>query len=128
MYQGVRQLYQHTWPSPSNLVTPLLGTSQWNGGIMIFVTCATPDYPRPWIFPSLGMLSCPVKCLLDADDKRPLPVNVLRINYRPRGCAFQAGDFLSSLGPLPDDELVVLADCDAVVQRDFNWIELAFLS
>ncbi len=91
---------------------------------MIFVTTCGKDYGRPWIFPSLGMLSCRVACLLESGDDRPLPVNVERIPYAGDRY-YQAGQFLDSL-PLQDDsELLVMADADAIVQRDFDADELA---
>lgn len=99
----------------------------------LFVTTATPTYKKAWIFPSLSRLaSCRPVVLLDLPefDPRPLPANVERLPWQPGGLEYQAGFFLDGLCPfdLKDDQLVILADADAVVQRDLNEEELATLA
>ncbi len=91
---------------------------------MIFVTTCGKDYTRPWIFPSLSRLSCRVVCLLDPADGRELPPNAERV---PCGMDrfYQAGQFLEYVPGLADDDLLCVADADAVIQRDFSPEELA---
>lgn len=99
----------------------------------LFVTTCTPTYKKAWIFDSLARLaSCRVVALLDLPpfDPRPLPANVERLPWQPGGLEYQAGYFLDGLHPcdLHDEGVVILADADAVVQRDFDESELATLA
>src|SRR5262249_15463319 len=95
----------------------------------IVVTCCTPDYARPWIFPSLGMLRNSWSlCLLHPDDDRPLPFGALRVACDLGGYEYQDGRFLDAVPALTDDDVVVLADADGIFQRDFSADELATLT
>lgn len=89
------------------------------GEPIVAMTC-TPDYPRPWVFPSLGMLTGRVVCLLDAKDRRPLPRGCERVAWQAKDCSFQDGRFLDALPNVKDDDVVVLADADGVFQRDWS--------
>jgi hypothetical protein len=94
---------------------------------LIFTTTCHPEYSKPWIFPTLSNLSCRTCALLDPDDARTLPANVERIPFRS-GRFYQAGQFLDAFnGTLDRDDVVVLADADALVQRDFTEAERAML-
>lgn len=93
------------------------------------VTTCTPEYARPWVFPSLGMLhGARVVALLDPDDRRPLPRGVERHPYRTPGVLHQDGRFLEAIPGVRDDDTVVLADADGVFQRDFDAAELDALA
>ncbi len=96
--------------------------------MLTVVTTATPDYNRPWIFPSLGMVRGRVIALLSPDDRRPLPVNVQCYPYQTPGVLFQDGRFLDAVPDVRDDDVVVLADADGVFQRDFSHAELDTLA
>jgi hypothetical protein len=72
---------------------------------MLFVTVAPPSYPRRWILPSLHHLTCRVAVLESA----------------PGRCS-QDGSFLDGLD-VPDDEVVILGDADAVFQRDLPLLD-----
>lgn len=96
--------------------------------MLTVVTTATPEYPRPWVFPSLGMLGCRVVCLLDPSDKRPLPRGVERYPYQTPGVLYQDGRFLAAVPDILDDDLVILADADGIFQRDFSEDELDTLA
>lgn len=95
--------------------------------MLTLVTTATPDYARPWIFSSLGMIGCRVVCLLDPADRRPLPIGVERHPYQTPGVLYQDGRFLDAVPGVVDDDLVVLADADGVFQRDFSAEEVETL-
>lgn len=93
--------------------------------ILFFTSCGA-DYPKAWIFPTLGMLSSQTVCLLHPTDGRPLPLSTDRVRFT--GDRFyQDGRFLDSVPPLPPDRIVILADADAVLQRDFSDSELKLL-
>ncbi len=96
--------------------------------MLTVVTTATPDYARPWIFPSLGMVRGRVVALLSPDDRRPLPVNVQCYPYQTPGVLYQDGRFLDAVPDVSGDDLVVLADADGVFQRDFSYAELETLA
>jgi hypothetical protein len=83
---------------------------------MIFVTTAPPEWRKAYIFDSLAKLSCRTVALLEPSDRRKLPSNVERVPYIADGWN-QDGRFLNALD-VPSDAVVVLADADAVVQRD----------
>ena len=91
----------------------------------VFVTTCHPTYQRAWIFPTLARLgSCRVVCLLDPADTRELPPNCERHPFTGDRC-YQDGRFLDAMPGAPDDAVVILADADALVQRDFDAGELA---
>jgi hypothetical protein len=92
--------------------------------LLTVVTTCTPEYQKPWVFPSLGMLTCRVVALLDPEDRRPLPRGAERAAYRTPGVLYQDGRFLDAVPGLHDDDVVVLADADGVFQRDFDASEL----
>ncbi len=94
---------------------------------MLFVTSCGPHYHRPWIFPTLGRLSCRVVCLLHPSDKRELPPNVERVPFLGDRY-YQDGRFLDAIPGVSDDEVVILADADAHMQRDFSPSELDMMS
>lgn len=96
--------------------------------MLTVVTTCTPDYSKPWIFPSLGMLSCRVVCLLDPADSRPLPRGVERAPYLTPGVAYQDGRFLGAVPNVADDDLICLTDADGIFQRDFSEEGVAVLS
>ncbi len=96
--------------------------------VLTVVTTATPDYNRPWIFPTLGMVRGRVIALLSPDDRRPLPVNVQCYPYQTPGVLFQDGRFLDAVPDVKDNDRVILADADGVFQRDFTTAELETLS
>ncbi len=91
---------------------------------MILVTSCGHDYKRPWIFPTLERLSCRVMCLLHPDDNRILQRNAEKVPYLG-GRYYQHGSFLESISGIADDEVVILADADAVIQRDLSSSERA---
>lgn len=91
----------------------------------IFATSAPPSFDRPWIFPTLDRAkSCRVMALLDSRDGRSLPDNTERRPFDHGYCP-QDGSFLDGLPALSDSDVVILADADAVVQRDLTETELA---
>ncbi len=94
---------------------------------MLFVTACDPRYRKAWIHPTLHHLTCDVVCLLHPGDIKTLPAgrNLFRVDYAGDCRYLQDGSFLDFL-PMqpPDDEVVVLADVDAVLQRDFRPGEL----
>jgi hypothetical protein len=93
--------------------------------VLTVVTTATPDYPKPWVFPTLGLLrECRVVCLLHPEDRRPLPRGAERSPYLTPGVLHQDGRFLDAVPGVADDDLVVLADADGVFQRDWDPDEL----
>lgn len=96
--------------------------------MLTVVTTTTPEYPRPWVFPTLGLLSARVVCLLDPSDARPLPQLVQREPYVTPGVLYQDGRFLEAVPQVKDDDVVVLADADGVFQRDFSDAERATLA
>lgn len=97
--------------------------------MLTLVTTSTPDYGRPWIFPSLGMLhAARVVCLLHPQDARPLPRGAERHPYDTPGVLYQDGRFLAAVPGVADDDVVVLCDADGVFQRDFSAEELATFS
>ncbi len=84
---------------------------------MIFVTSCRRDYPKAWLFDSLRLLPDRTFAILDPGDDRPLPANVTRVSRTINRC-YQDGRFLDALpGDVDADEVVVLLDADAVVQR-----------
>lgn len=96
--------------------------------MLTVVSAATADYPRPWVFPSLGMLrGARVVCLLSPHDARPLPRGAERVPYDTPGVLHQDGRFLDAVPGLDEDDLVVLADADGVFQRDFSPAEMITL-
>ncbi len=90
---------------------------------MLFVTACDPRYRKAWIHPTLSHLTCDVVCLLHPGDIKTLPAgrNLFRVDYAGDCRYLQDGSFLDCL-PMqpPDDEVVVLADVDAVLQRDLR--------
>lgn len=94
---------------------------------MIFATSAPPRYGKAWIFSTLDIIkSCRVVALLQPEDDRELSVSVERRDYL--GDRFyQHGSFLDYLPELVDDDVLCMADADAVVQRDLSQEELATL-
>lgn len=65
-------------------------------------------------------------CLLDPADKRSLPTNCERVPYTGDRY-YQHGSFLADVPGVKDDDIVILADADAVVQRDLDAAELKTL-
>ncbi len=96
--------------------------------MLTVVTTCTPDYQKPWVFGSLGMLRGRVIALLSPDDRRPLPINVQCYPYRTPGVLFQDGRFLDAIPDVKDNDRVILADADGVFQRDFSAAERETLS
>jgi hypothetical protein len=94
--------------------------------MLVFVTTCHPAYPKAWLFPTLDKLGCGAYALLDPDDKRDLPANVRRIPFRSDRF-YQDGRFLDALPDLDRDDVVILADADAVIQRDWSHAERALL-
>lgn len=93
--------------------------------MLTFVTTCHPEYAKAFVFPTLSRLTCRVVVLLDPSDKRELPQNVERYDFASDRF-YQQGKFLDAF-PHDKDDIVILADADAVVQRDFNDAEqLAF--
>lgn len=92
---------------------------------LIFVSTCHKEYGKAFIFPTLSRLTCRTVALLEPDDKRELPANVERLPY-VSSRFYQHGTFLDAL-PCHSDDVVVLADADAVVQRDWSESERAML-
>lgn len=104
-----------------------------------FVTSCGKDYKRSWIFPTLDRLNIDghAFALLQPGDHRPLPEDVLRVEYS--GDRFyQDGLFLDAIESartLLDDEdililaddILILADADALIQRPLTERELGLL-
>lgn len=103
-----------------------------------FVTSCGKDYSRPWIFPTLDKLNLGIKmyALLQSGDDRPLPDGVLRVIYEDDrfyqdglflGCidAYLGGRFTKEA--LSDDDVLILADADALIQRPLSEREVELL-
>lgn len=106
-----------------------------------FVTSCGKDYSRPWIFPTLAKLNVDgyVFALLQPGYDRQLPDNVIHVPFE--GDRFyQDGLFLDSidtllagghnedaLNPLEDDDTLILADADGIIQRPFSEKDLGLL-
>ncbi len=103
-----------------------------------FVTSCGKNYSRPWIFPTLDRLCLDglIFALLQSGDDRPLSDNVVRVVYE--GDRFyQDGLFLDSIEAtlhdlddsrsIYDEDVLILSDADAVIQRDLSESELGLL-
>lgn len=94
-----------------------------------FVTSCGKNYSRPWLFPTLTKLNVDghIYALLEPGDNRLLPGNVIRASYE--GDRFyQDGLFLDSIkDTLDDDDILLLSDTDALIQRSFSEREVALL-
>jgi hypothetical protein len=93
--------------------------------MLTFCTTCNPYYPKSWIYDSLSLLSCRTRALLDPDDARTLPANVQRINFRSDRF-YQEGKFLDAMPDLRPNDVVILADADAIIQRDLSEGETEF--
>lgn len=91
---------------------------------LIFTTTCNKDYHRAWIFQSLSKLGGAVAALLHPDDKRELPSNVWRMPF-VSDRFYQQGTFIDAMAQEIqsddwDNQVIMLADADAVIQRDLN--------
>ena len=65
-------------------------------------------------------------CLLEPGDTRELPANCERVPFTGDRY-YQAGQFLPDVPGLAEDDLLIMADADAVVQRDWEPEELELM-
>jgi hypothetical protein len=88
---------------------------------LIFVTTCGVSYPKAFIFPTLRHIDMTLWtiALLDPADRRELPHKVDRLPY-VGDRFYQDGKFLDALPLLDANDVAILADADAVIQRDLN--------